>query len=132
MEKYRLCDVEEIVCEKELLCDEEIAEKSECMLMIVEGWYVYIEELNLSLRTGVVYTYDENEEEFTPDFAVTVIYEGRDSDVRNWLYFEQDGFVISLANLLSGRMCAGSISELCCELVVSGCDDEGCEMSMAQ
>lgn len=82
---------------------------------------------------------DEEEKLFMPDFAVTVIYEGdiEGKDSRNGdsvvnelgestqvsfpansLYYEQDGFVITLANWLNGRLPVEQIEQLQCEIVI--------------
>ena len=142
---YRLIDVEEAVADMELAeIEDDIAETEEDMQLIISGWFVYIESLNLTLREGVVCVWDEEEQIFMPDFSVTVFYEGNmetedaaaansrieDSDLKqsgesmqsslpsDYLYYEQDGFVISLANWLNGRMSVGEIEQLWCELVI--------------
>ena len=43
-----------------------------------------------------------------PDFDVTVVYEGN-IESQEWLYYEQDGFVVTLGNWLNGRMSGGQI-----------------------
>ena len=52
-----------------------------------------------------------------PDFDVTVVYEGN-IESQEWLYYEQDGFVVTLGNWLNGRMSGGQIEQLWCELVI--------------
>ena len=52
-----------------------------------------------------------------PDFAVTVLYEA-DKGCEEWLYFEQDGFVTTMANFLSGKMPVEQIEQLWCELII--------------
>ena len=64
--------------------------------------------------------YDENEQEFMPDFSITLI---RDNGQDGWLYYEQDGFVISLANWLRGRYEISVIEDMECVL----CRPEGTE-----
>lgn len=54
---------------------------------------------------------------FMPDFAVTVVYEG-DIESKEWLYYEQDGFVTTLANWLNGRLPVEQIEQLRCEIVI--------------
>ena len=74
---YRLIDVEEAVADMELAeIEDDIAETEEDMQLIISGWFVYIESLNLTLREGVVCVWDEEEQIFMPDFSVTVFYEG--------------------------------------------------------
>lgn len=116
--RYRLCDVEEAVSEMEELMDiaDDIAEIDDDMQIVISGWSVYVESLNLTLRQGIACVWDEGERLFMPDFDVTVVYEGN-IESQEWLYYEQDGFVVTLGNWLNGRMSGGQIEELWCELV---------------
>lgn len=115
---YRIYEVEEVISEMDLSeVEDDIAETDEDMQLVISGWYVHIPELNLNLREGVVCIWDEEEKLFMPDFAVTVIYEG-DIEVKDWIYFEQDGFVITLANWLNGRLPAEQIEQLRCAIVI--------------
>ena len=117
--RYRLCDVEEAVSESEELIDiaDDIAEIDEDMQLVISGWAVYIESLNLTLRQGIACVWDEGERLFMPDFDVTVVYEGN-IESQEWLYYEQDGFVVTLGNWLNGRMSGRQIEQLWCELVI--------------
>lgn len=117
--RYRLCDVEEAVSESEELIDiaDDIAEIDEDMQLVISGWSVYIESLNLSLRQGIACVWDEDESLFMPDFDVTVVYEGN-IESQEWLYYEQDGFVVTLGNWLNGRLSSGQIEQLWCELII--------------
>ena len=116
--RYRLCDVEEAVAEMEELMDiaDDIAEIDDDMQIVISGWSVYVESLNLTLRQGIACVWDEGERLFMPDFDVTVVYEGN-IDSQEWLYYEQDGFVVTLGNWLNGRMSGGQIEQIWCELV---------------
>ena len=116
--RYRLCDVEEAVSESEELIDiaDDIAEIDDDMQIVISGWSVYVESLNLTLRQGIACVWDEDEKMFMPDFDVTVVYEGN-IESQEWLYYEQDGFVVTLGNWLNGRMSGGQIEQLWCELV---------------
>lgn len=117
--RYRLCDVEEAVSESEELIDiaDDIAEIDDDMQIVISGWSVYVESLNLTLRQGIACVWDEGERLFMPDFDVTVVYEGN-IESQEWLYYEQDGFVVTLGNWLNGRMSGGQIEQLWCELVI--------------
>ena len=117
--RYRLCDVEEAVSEMEELMDiaDDIAEIDDDMQIVISGWSVYVESLNLTLRQGIACVWDEGERLFMPDFDVTVVYEGN-IETQDWLYYEQDGFVDTLGNWLNGRMSGGQIEQLWCELVI--------------
>jgi hypothetical protein len=116
--KYRINEVEEVISEMDLSeIEDDIAEIDEDMQLVISGWYVNIPELNLNLREGVVCTWDEEEKLFMPDFAVTVIYEG-DIEGKDWIYYEQDEFVVTLANWLNGRLPIEQIEQLRCEIVI--------------
>ena len=85
--RYRLCDVEEAISESEELIDisDDIAEIDDDMQLVISGWSVYIESLNLSLKQGIACVWDEDEGLFMPDFDVTVVYEGN-IESQEWLY----------------------------------------------
>lgn len=115
---YRIYEVEEVISEMDLSeVEDDIVETDEDMQLVISGWYVNILELNLNLREGVVCIWDEEEKLFMPDFAVTVIYEG-DIESKDWIYYEQDGLVVTLANWLNGRLPVEQIEQLRCEIVI--------------
>ena len=117
--RYRLCDVEEAVSEMEELMDiaDDIAEIDDDMQIVISGWSVYVESLNLTLRQGIACVWDEGERLLMPDFDVTVVYEGN-IETQDWLYYEQDGMVVTLGNWLNGRLSCEQIEQLWCELVI--------------
>ena len=117
--RYRLCDVEEAVSEMDELIDvdDDIAEIDDDMQLVISGWSVYIESLNITLRQGVACIWDEEEGLFMPDFDVTIVYE-RNIETQEWLYYEQDGMVVPLGNWLNGRLSGGQIEQLWCELII--------------
>ena len=117
--RYRLCDVEEAVSEMEELMDiaDDIAEIDDDMQIVISGWSVYVESLNLTLRQGIACVWDEGERLFMPDFDVTVVYEGN-IETQDWLYYEQDGMVVTLGNWLNGRLSCEQTEQLWCELVI--------------
>lgn len=117
--RYRLCDVEEAVSEMEELMDiaDDIAEIDDDMQIVISGWSVYVESLNLTLRQGIACVWDEGERLFMPDFDATVVYEGN-IETQDWLYYEQDGMVVTLGNWLNGRLSCEQIEQLWCELVI--------------
>lgn len=115
---YRVYKVEEVISEMDLLeVEDDIVETNEDIQLVISGWHVHIAELNLNLREGVVCIWDEDEKLFMPDFAVTVIYEG-DIENKEWIYYEQDGFVVTLANWLNGRLPVEQIEQLKCEIII--------------
>ena len=109
---YRIYEVEEVLSEMDLSeVEDDIAETDEDMQLVISGWHVHIPELNLKLREGVVCIWDEDEKLFMPDFVVTVISEGNIEN-KEWIYYEQDGFVVTLANWLNGRLPVDQIEQL--------------------
>lgn len=115
---YRLWEVEEVLAEMDMSeVNDDIAETDDSIQIVISGWYVYLPELGLRLHKGVVGTWDEEMKGYMPDFSVTVVYE-EDSDNANYIYYEQDGFVITMANWLNGRLSIDDIEQLICEIVI--------------
>lgn len=54
---------------------------------------------------------------FMPDFDVTIVYEGN-IETQEWLYYEQDGMVVTLGNWLNGRLSCEQIEQLWCKLII--------------
>ena len=122
MDTYKLKDAEDVLCELELPePDVVVAKVSDEMRLEFSGWPVYIPSLDLLLREGTACIYDEDEKDFLPDFSVTAVYQGRDADPGDWLYYEQDGMVVTMANFMHGRperLGIDQIGELDCEILV--------------
>lgn len=99
--RYRLGEIEEAVAEMEERIDieDDIAEIDDDFQIVVSGWSVYVESLNLTLRQGIACVWDAEEGLFMPDFDVTIVYEGN-IETQEWLYYEQDGMVVTLGNWL--------------------------------
>lgn len=139
--RYRLCNVEEAISDMDELTNvaDDIAEIDDDMQIIVSGWSVYVESLNLTLKLGIVCVWDKAAGLFMPDFDVTIVYEGNietgysrsNASVVNesgksmqasfpadLLYYEQDGMVVTLGNWLNGRLSCEQIEQLWCELIV--------------
>lgn len=116
--KYRLGEVEEAVSEMEFedRCDE-IVEVDDDLQLLISGWYVFIPSMSLYLRAGVACVFDEEAGMYMPDFDVTVLYE-EELDTEQWIYYEQDGFVITLGNWLNGRLPISNIETIECHLVI--------------
>lgn len=76
--RYRLGDIEEAISEMEELIDieDDIAEIDDDFQIVVSGWSVYVESLNLTLRQGIACVWDAEEGLFMPDFDVIIVYEG--------------------------------------------------------
>ena len=77
--------------------EDDIAEIDDDFQIVVSGWSVYVESMNLTLRQGIACVWDAEEGLFMPDFDVTIVYEG-DIETQEWLYYEQDGMVVTLGN----------------------------------
>lgn len=116
MKRMKLIEAEKVVEEMEELlyvtC-EVVEEEAGEYRIIREGWWIEIPELNLCLHEGVFLNFDEEEQEYLPDFSITII---RETGQDGWLYFEQDGMIVSLANFMSGRMCMEELWNLECIL----------------
>ena len=123
--KYRLGDIEEIISEMgfEDRCDE-IVEIDDDLQLVISGWYVVVPSLSLTLRAGVACAFDEEAGMFMPDFDVTVLYED-ELMTDEWIYYEQDGFTVTLANWLNGRLPISNIETLECYLVIPDEDEPG-------
>ena len=117
--RYRLGEIEEAVSDMEELIglEGDIAEIDNDFQIVVSGWSVYVESLNLTLRQGITCVWDAEEGLFMPDFDVTIVYEG-DIETQEWLYYEQDGMVVTLGNWLNGRLSCEQIEQLWCELII--------------
>ena len=116
--EYRLYEVEEAIAEMDLSeVADDIAEVDDTMQLWISGWCVYVPELSLYLREGIVCVWDDEEKVFLPDFSVTVLYEG-EAEKEKWLYYEQDGFVITLANFLHGKKEAEEIEQCRCRIIL--------------
>lgn len=121
--KYCIGDIEEILADMDFSeVDDDIAEIEDDFMIQLSGWYLYIPSLELIVREGVACVFDEEAQMFMPDFDVTVLYEGDVSDAPepvDYMYFEQDGIVITLANWLNGRMQIEAIEKMACVLRIA-------------
>lgn len=116
--KCRLQDAEEIISNMELsYIADDIAETEEDTQVVVSGYCVVIPELNLQLHEGILCNFDDEEQMFMPDVAVTVVYEVG-ADRIEYIDFESDGMETSLYNYLGGKKSAEEIANLWCEIVV--------------
>lgn len=116
---YRLGEIEEAVSDMEELIglEDDIAEIDDDFQIVVSGWSIYVESMNLTLRQGIACVWDAEEGLFMPDFDVTIVYEGN-IETQEWLYYEQDGMVVTLCNWLNGRLSCEQIEQLWCELII--------------
>lgn len=116
----RLGEAEETVSEMDLFhVADDVMESDEDYQIVISGWWVYIPELDINLHEGVFCNFDEEEQAFLPDFSITVIREAdKEGKAGEWLYYEQDGFVITLANYLHGKMDISQIEQLSCFICI--------------
>lgn len=123
---YRLNEVEEAVSEMELYdVPDDIIESDEDCQIVISGWWVHIPELELALYEGVFCNYDKEEQAYLPDFSVTVVKEAAEEIKEgDWIYYEQDGFVITLANYLHGEMDISQIEQLSCFICIPDVETE--------
>ena len=116
---YRLGDIEDVIAEIDFSdTDDDIAEIDDDLEFWISGWYVVIPSLGIHVREGVACTFDEEENMFMPDFDVTVVCEGEIAS-ETWMYYEQDGILITLANWLNGRMPIDAIEKLECYIEIA-------------
>lgn len=116
MERMKLSEIEDVAAEMEelLYVKNEIIQEEEKEYQISrEGWWVEIPSLSLCLHEGVFLVYDEEEQEYLPDFSITII---RETGQEGWLYFEQDGMLVSLANFMAGKCSMEEIQNMECIL----------------
>ncbi len=113
---YRLVEVEEIIGEMDFSeVADDVMESEEDYQIVISGWWVQIPELGLNLHEGVFCNYDEAEQMYLPDCAISIVAEaGEETKEGDWLYYEQDGFVLTLANFLRGKMDMERIEQLSC------------------
>lgn len=115
----RLKDVEEIISGMELFyIPDDILECDAEYQIVVSGWWVNVPELRINFREGVFCNYDEAEKAYLPEFSITVIMQAGEEPEGGWLYYEQDGFEITVANYFGGRMGMDDVSELSCLIFI--------------
>ena len=72
----RLGEAEKFTSEMDFIdVADDIAETEEDSQLIGSGWWVFIPKLGLQLHEGILCNWDEEEQMFMPDVAVTVVYE---------------------------------------------------------
>lgn len=115
---YRLGDVEEILLELDLInVPDDIMESEEDYQIVISGWWVHIPDLALNLHEGMFCNYDNAEQAYLPDFSITVLKEEGEEE---WIYYEQDGFLITLANWLHGKIETERLEQMPCFICKPG------------
>lgn len=106
--RYRLGEIEEVVSDMEELIglEDDIAEIDDEFQIVVSGWSVYVESLNLTLRQGIACAWDEDEGlQFTLDDGT-----GTDRTILSGIhaYYEPEELVgktlIAITNLPPRKM----------------------------
>lgn len=99
--RYRLGEIEEAVSEMEELIglEDDIAEIDDDFQIVVSGWSVYVESMNLTLRQGIACVWDAEEGLFMPDFDVR---EGSNIKGLARIYFE-NSFIVNNINIVQGK-----------------------------
>lgn len=114
----RLEEVEQIMEEMDLYdVADDIVDLEDGYQLVLSGWYVVIPELRIRIHEGVVGYWDDELKDYMPDFGVTVVFP-QDPSEKEYLYFEQDGMVVTMANWLSGRKSIDAIEQLKCKIVI--------------
>ena len=121
----RLHEAEEIISGMDLFhVADDIMESEEDYRIVISGWWVHIPELNINLHEGVFCSYAEEEKEYLPDFSLTVIM-GADAEKKEgeWLYYEQDGFLLTVLNYFGGQVDMETVSMLPCLICIPEGED---------
>lgn len=115
--RCRLCEVKEIFAGQDLtdLADDIL--ETDDMQLVINSWYVIIDSLQVSLRTGISCIWDEAQGMYLPDSRVTVVYEGALA-AGEWIAYEQEGVAVTLGDWLDGRLSCEQIEQLWCELII--------------
>ena len=67
----------------------------------ISGYRILFPFVNYSMRSGI-YLADYGEEDgLMADFSLSLVYDYDEEDPSKWLYWEQDGEVVSLYNFLT-------------------------------
>lgn len=69
--------------------------------ILVYDYRVLIPDTGYSIREGTYFNWDEEEQELYPDFSLSLIYDLDEKDPAKYLYWEQDGELVSLHNFLT-------------------------------
>lgn len=95
---------------------DDIAITEDNIQIVISGYYVYLESVGIKLRKGIICYFDDEEHMFMPDEVVTVIYR-EDSDRNRDICYEAENMEGAFYDYLGGRMTAGEIANLPCEII---------------
>ena len=120
--KCKLHEADDIIAElydegTEIECYEIPYEED--MLIDTDGIRIVIPGLGLSLREGNVCVHDDEEDIWTADFSITLVYEKNEKDPSKYLYWEQDGPAVTLFNFLHEKgMSMDELENVDCEIEI--------------
>lgn len=101
----------------------DLLECDEGYQIAVSGWWAAVPELGISLHEGVFCRYDETKQAYLPDFSVTVIRSSEEKiEEGEWIWYGQDGFVLTLAAYLHEQMDIEQIEQLTCVICIPNTD----------
>lgn len=95
------CKLSEVEANLERLefCDDKafVIEQTEEHLMVADSVYVHVIDLDLDLREGSSDVFDNSFKDYMTDFSFVGVFA---HGSHNYLYFENDGFCLTLHNRL--------------------------------
>lgn len=92
----------------------DIVEHTDDYMILAQPYEIKIAELHVYCKEGALYYKTDP----TPDFDLVLVY-GFDGE-GNYLYWEQDGIVVTLANFFHDTYTINQISAMHCELLAEG------------
>lgn len=95
---------------------DDIAITEDNIQIVISGYYVYLESVGIKLHKGIICYFDDEENMFMPDETVTVICR-EDSDRNRYICYEAENMEGMLYDYFDGRMTAGEIANLPCEII---------------
>lgn len=115
----QLKNVEDMLCEiDDYEYPGEEVEIDDNSIILIYPYIIQIQDLNIEVREGTFY-YIDDDGEYMPDFSLCLIYELDEVDPANWLYWEQDGIIVTLYNYLAAIGKANiDIPEYKCAIIV--------------
>lgn len=92
------------------LCDDKafVIEQTEEHRIVADSVYVHVIDLDLDLREGSFDVFSDSFSDYMTDFSFVAVFS---HGSHNYLYFENDGFCLTLHNYLHGS--GRDISDIC-------------------
>lgn len=89
------------------IIDDEVKIENESLgddFIVTDGPRIIIEDLGLMAVEGTYFTKYSDEDEYTADFSLTLIYDDpEEEDLNNYQYFEQDPPATAIHNYLASK-----------------------------